>query len=158
MIVGCKYFSSACYLVEISTRANITLENMYFCREHVVHPRKEILVLLKILREPSMFVEEDRINILKRLAGVVVRNDKIFRKNQDCLCLSMGTMISNKVSGMIESSTNRWNRSDTRNKSVITYDLRIKRGTHLSSRQRLKDNPRAIKHEWHVTLLASCTS
>ena len=52
-----KGFSSAYYLVEISKRANTTLKNIHICREHILCPSKEMLVLLKILREPSMFIE-----------------------------------------------------------------------------------------------------
>ena len=134
MIVGCKGFSSTHYLVEISKRANTRLDNLHFCREHIVHPRKQMLVTLKILREPSMFIEEDRINIIKRLVGIVVSNDNNFSKTQECSCLSADMMISNKVNAMIEASTNRWNRSDTKNKNMVTDNLRRNRDNRLSDK------------------------
>ena len=48
-IVGHKDFSSACYLVEISKCTNTAIKYVYFCRECIAHPRKEMLVLLKII-------------------------------------------------------------------------------------------------------------
>ena len=72
-----------------------------------MHPRKEILVLLNFLIEPSTFVEEYRINVLKRLVGIVVSNDKILGKKRDYLCLRIDSMIRNKVNSTIEVSTNR---------------------------------------------------
>ena len=43
-------------------------------------------------------------------------------------------MISNKVNAMIEASTNRWNRSDTKNKNMVTDNLRRNRDNRLSDK------------------------
>lgn len=123
--------SSSHYLVEISNRANTALENLLFCKDHIAYPMKEMLVLLKILREPSMFVEEDRVSMLKRVVQIVLSNDNNFSTKEDCLRLSIDVMLSNKVNGIINSSTNRWNRSDTRNQNIILDKLKTKRGIRL---------------------------
>ena len=81
-----------------------------------------------------MFVEEDRINTLKRLVVIVVSNYKMFGKNQDYLCLSVDAMINNKVNSMIEASTNRCNRRDNRNKNMVIDNLIIKRDNCLNNR------------------------
>ena len=75
-IFGHKCFSSECYLVEVSNRAKTKNEDLNFCNEHAMHPTKEMIVLLKILREPSMFNEADRIENLNRLARIVGCNYK----------------------------------------------------------------------------------
>ena len=93
IVVGYAHFSSPYYLVEMSSRANTTLDNLHFCRDHIVHPRKEMLVLLKILREPSMFEEEDRISILKRVVQIVLSHDNNFSTKEDYLRLSIDVMI-----------------------------------------------------------------
>ena len=134
IVVGYAHFSSPCYLVETSSRANTTLDNLHFCRDHIVHPRKEMLILLKILREPSMFEEEDRISISKRVVQIVLSHDDNLSTKEDYLRLSIDVMISNKVNRMINSSTHRWIRVDTRNEGLINEALNTKRGIRLKKR------------------------
>ena len=40
IVVGYEHFSSPHYLVEISNRAKTTLENLYFCKDHIACPIK----------------------------------------------------------------------------------------------------------------------
>ena len=88
----------------------------------------EMSVILKILREPSMFVEEDHVSTLKRVSQIVLSNDDDFSTKEDHLCLSVGFVMSNNVNSAINSSMNIWHRSDARNQSIILNELKTKRG------------------------------
>ena len=62
----------------------------------------------------------------------------------------MGIMIGNKVSGVIDVSTNKWSRSDIRSKSMTIVNLRRKRDNYSKSAgllALLKATPCIIKHE-----------
>ena len=88
IIVGHKCFLSEFYLVEVSDRANTALEDLIFRKDHSVCLRHEITALLKILKEPLTFNEKHRIDILKRLVGIIGRKDKKFVENKNICVLA----------------------------------------------------------------------
>ena len=53
-------------LIEISSHAHTTLDNMNFCADSVVHPRIEMCSMLKYLKSPSMFKDDNHNIILKK--------------------------------------------------------------------------------------------
>ena len=61
----------------------------------------------------------------------MLSHDNNFCTKEDYLRLSIDVMISNEVNRMVNSSTYRWIRVDTRNEGMINEALKTKRGTRL---------------------------
>ena len=59
------------YLVELSSRANTTLEDTLFHLYDLVYPKEEILYLLEILKHLSIFSNNIRLVIMKKLISIV---------------------------------------------------------------------------------------
>ena len=54
-------------LIEMSSRAHTTTEDLYFCLRHLVFPRREMFKMLKCLKRPSIFNVNDANVMLKKI-------------------------------------------------------------------------------------------
>ena len=75
MIKEVRYLASP-YLLELPSRSNTALEDALLCANNIVHPEKEMARLLKILKLPSVFDDNSRLAVLKKLV-VMLENQRI---------------------------------------------------------------------------------
>ena len=68
-------------LIEISSRAHTTFDNLFFCSGRLVHPRIEMHPLLKVLKHPSIFVSLDRGEILNELCKISKNDNNLIIDN-----------------------------------------------------------------------------
>ena len=84
-------------LIEISSRACTTLDNINCCADIVVHPRIEMCSMLKYLKSPSMFKHDDRNVILKKFWDMTKTGANKNMTKVDYHMMSINIMINNKL-------------------------------------------------------------
>ena len=124
-------------LIEISSRANTTLENLHYCKEKTTHLRIEMHSLLKVLKLLSIFDMFDRKEILKELCALSKKQSNLQRSSDYYFMLAIKIMTENKVKRMIHNVQIKWTRHDTKNYNHMLNTLKKKRTERLSHQSAL---------------------
>ena len=70
------------YLIEISSPTNTSLEDSQFCQDYILYPRKEMYAMLKWLKHPSIFDDNDRNEVLSKMRTLIITGeDRFLLKN-----------------------------------------------------------------------------
>ena len=84
-------------LIKNSSRACTKLDDANFCADSVAHPRIEMCSMLKYLKSPSMFKDDDRNIILKKFWDMTKTGaDETMSKVDYCM-KSINVMINNQI-------------------------------------------------------------
>ena len=76
-------------LVEISSRASTSLEDLQYFQNCTLHPRPEMFFVLKWLKHPSMFEDNDRNVILSKFYDLTKTGEDKFFSIEDCYKISI---------------------------------------------------------------------
>ena len=116
------------YLIEISSRANTSLEDIRFCQECTLCPRKEMFPLLKWLKYPSIFDDNDRNEVLSKMCSLTITGeDRSFTNKEEHYKISINVMINNKIRLYVNDNKKTWTRLDTEKHMEISEKLLKKR-------------------------------
>lgn len=88
-------------LVEVSDRANVTIEHMQYYQNNMTSLKEDMHSLLKILKLPSIFNEKDHRMIINKLCAIASK-DKVTHPLETLLerhyvSLAVNEMIENYV-------------------------------------------------------------
>ena len=86
------------YLIGISSRTNTPLEDLIFCQNCTLCPRTDMFSVLKWMKHPSIFDDNDRNVILAKSYDLTKTGvDNLF-SIEDYYKISINVMINNKIS------------------------------------------------------------
>ena len=121
------------FLVEVSNRAGICRENLHMFESSIRHLKSETIKLLKVLKLPSIFIENNMSSILIELCNIIKLIDRIVRNEIHCLTLAMDTMIRNKFAEDVRNEEIRCTRSTTDESNAVIKDLKEKRTSRMKN-------------------------
>ena len=142
IIIDSVHFQSP-YLIELSSRANTTIEDVsYFFSDNIIYPNEKMYHLLKILKHPSMFSNNIRDTILNKLVSIIESKEDTKFNQEKYLQLAIEIMIDEKVDEIYNvNQKKRFTRKDASNKNMILKRLKENRRKRLHS---------AYKYEFKV--------
>ena len=96
------------HLIELSSRANITIENVsYFFSDNIVHPNEDVFHLLKMIKHPSMFADNSSNAMLSKLARIVESKEDAKCNQEKCLQLAACAIADKKVNEVFNDNNNK---------------------------------------------------
>ena len=114
------------YLVEISKRASTSIEDLDFCKDSIIFPKIEMIRILKMLKEPSVFLEDDRCSMLEKLCDILTTQRDLVEKETYYLQLAVHMMITNKINKSIKITGKPWTRHDSCVRTMILKSINKK--------------------------------
>ena len=100
------------HLIEISSRANTSLEDLRFCQDHTLCPRKEMFPMLKWLKYPSIFDDNDRNEVLSKMCSLTITGEDRYFTKEEYFKISINVMINNKIRLNLKVNKKTWTRLD----------------------------------------------
>ena len=117
-------------LIEISSRAHTTIDDLNFCTDRIVHPRVEMHAILKYLKSPSIFKDEYRDLILETCWDMTEKETDKNMSKEDYCKLSINITIDNEIKNNIGERKKIWTRLDYKNYEHVRNKLHEKRSKH----------------------------
>lgn len=114
-------------LIEISSRAYTTVDDLSFCTDRIVHPRVEMYVMLKYLKSPLIFKDEYRDQILETCWDIMEKRTNKHISKEDYYKLSINITINSKIKNNINERKKIWTRLDYKSYEHTKNKLHIKR-------------------------------
>ena len=114
-------------LIEISSRAHATTEDLYFCLRHLVFPRREMFKMLKCLKRPSIFNVNDANVMLKKFWMITKERIDTNYSDEDYCKIAIEIMINDRVKIMISSIKFKLTRIDAKKHKEMCRNLKQKR-------------------------------
>ena len=90
--------------MEISKRASTSIGGLDFCTDRIIFPKIEMIRILKMLREPSVFLEDDRCSMLEKLCDILTTQRDLVEKETYYSQLATRMIIRNKTNKSIKIS------------------------------------------------------
>lgn len=123
-------------LVEVSNRANTTMEHMQYYQNKIVYPKEGMYSLLKILKLPSIFNKKDRRMIINKLCAAASKeevNYPVATIERYYFSLAVNVMIENYVKKCMNDQNIVWTRKNSNKYKIIINLLKEKRKKRLES-------------------------
>ena len=114
-------------LIEISSRAHTTIDDLSFCTDRIVHPRVEMHAMLKYLKYPSIFKDECRDLTLETCWDMTEKGTDKNMSKEDCYKSSINIAIDSKIKNDVDERKKTWTRLDHNNCEHAKNKLHEKR-------------------------------
>ena len=123
-------------LVQVSNRANTTMEHMQYYQNKIVYQKEGMYSLLKILKLPSIFNKKDCRMIISKLYAVASKeevNYPVAMIERYYFSLAVNAMIENYVKKCMNDQNIAWTRKNNNECKTIINLLKEKRKKRLES-------------------------
>ena len=108
----------------MSKRASASIEDLDFCKDSIIFLKIEMARILKILKEPSVCLEDDRCSMLEELCDMLTTQRDLIEKETYYLQLAVQIMIRNKINKSIKIAGKPWTHHDSCVRTMILKKMK----------------------------------